>query len=591
MSAPSLQTYEQLILRSGLVSEDQLREAAKQLRAEANGEPLSPQRLSQRLIADGLLTQWQNDKLMQGKHQGFFLGKYKLLKHLSSGGMSSVYLAEHTLMQRKVAIKVLPPARIEDTSYLPRFQRECRVMASLDHNNVVRAHDFDVDGRLHYLVLEYIDGLDLQRLVETEGAVDFDKAAHYIAQAADGLGHAHEMKMVHRDMKPANLMVDRRGMVKVLDLGVARIVTGDDDTASLTLAHKEDVLGTADFLAPEQALNSHHVDHRADIYALGCTLYYLITAGVPFKEQNLAKKLMAHQTQEPPSILEARPDCPPGLVAVCRKMMAKELDERYQTMEEVSADLRRWQRQWEAGRKNFVPTAAEESVDEPVAAVTTATVHDAARNGTMARVGAGAQSRGGHPGEADDLPPGSIHDEPSSSPVTNPSSLDREVPQPPSSQRRHALHEDVGNAPVVPPGASTLQRGGPVNPPSTISRSMAQEATPSERSISQNERSSSSNKTSRSTQGQRVSRRSTSAGQTPTSNRPRYSGGRTAAQSGPKKQMLIVVLLFIAALPVVLTLIFLYGDKFFTPAGANERPQVEQSTPEEPPSAPSGPRL
>ncbi len=356
MAKLTLQQYMHHVRRSGLVPEGKLQQIAKQLEQAAANRPLGPEHLAQRLLDADLITTWQNDKLMQGKHQGFMLGKYKLLRHLSSGGMSSVYLGEHTLMQRKVAIKVLPPARIDDSSYLPRFKRECKAMASLDHPNIVRAHDFDVDGKLHYLVLEFVDGQDLQAVVEKEGPLAFARTAEYIAQAADGLAHAHSLNMVHRDMKPANLMVDRRGVVKVLDLGVARI-TGADEAESLTLAHNEDVLGTADFLAPEQALNSHEVDTRADVYSLGCTMYYLLTGGVPFKESNLAKKLMAHQTQQPPPVTEGRPDCPSGLVAILERMMTKDRDRRYQTMEEVARVLRAWVREY-SGVAPETPSAA-----------------------------------------------------------------------------------------------------------------------------------------------------------------------------------------------------------------------------------------
>lgn len=340
MSKLTVEQYEELVRRSGLIKEPLLKQTVGTIQREV-GSRLTTEILSKRLVEMDLLTNWQNDKLLQGKHQGFFLGKYKLLRHLSSGGMSSVYLAEHTLMSRLVAIKVLPPARIEDASYLPRFQRECRAMASLDHPNIVRAHDFDVQNTLHYLVLEYIDGTDMQGIIEKEGPLDFERAADAIRQAADGLQHAHDMNFVHRDMKPANLMIDKRGIVKVLDLGVARI-TGSDEGPSLTLAHNEDVLGTADFLAPEQALNSHHVDSRADIYALGCTFYYFITGHVPFREPNLAKKLMAHQTQQPPPITRSRPDCPADLVEIIDKMMAKSVDDRFQTMKETSQALAGW---------------------------------------------------------------------------------------------------------------------------------------------------------------------------------------------------------------------------------------------------------
>ncbi|MEK6239142.1 MAG: serine/threonine protein kinase [Planctomycetales bacterium] len=331
--------YEEMVRKSGLVPEPELQKILEQLRTETGASDVQAAALAKRLLEKELVTTWQNDKLVQGKHQGFFLGKYKLLRHLVSGGMSSVYLAEHIMMKRRVAVKILPPARIGDTSFLGRFQRECQVLAALDHPNIVRAHDFDVQGdSLYYMVLEYIDGLDLQRLTEHEGPLDYVRAAGYISQAADALEHAHEQNMVHRDMKPANLMLDPKGKVKVLDLGVARI-TNSDDESSLTLAHNEDVLGTADFLAPEQALNSHNVDKRADIYALGCTLYYLLTGHPPYLHKNLAKKLMAHQVEEPEPIRKDRPDLPDDLEIILKRMMAKQLDDRYQTMEETISGL------------------------------------------------------------------------------------------------------------------------------------------------------------------------------------------------------------------------------------------------------------
>ena len=166
--------------------------------------------------------------------------------------MSSVYLAEHVLMQRRVAIKVLPKNRVDDSSYLARFHREAQAAAALDHRNIVRAYDVDNDGNIHYLVMEYVEGRDLQQIVKEDGPLDYAAAAEYIRQAAEGLAHAHQAGLIHRDVKPANLLVDQKNVVKVLDLGLARFT--DEDKASLTVAYDENVLGTADYLAPEQAL-------------------------------------------------------------------------------------------------------------------------------------------------------------------------------------------------------------------------------------------------------------------------------------------------------------------------------------------------
>ena len=285
------------------------------------------------LIDAGLLTKWQCDKLLEGRHKGFFLGKYKLLDHLGTGGMSSVYLAQHTLMRRNVAIKVLPQTRVKDTSYLARFHREARAAAALDHPNIVRAYDVDNDADVHYLVMEYVEGRDLQIQVAADGSLPVVQAAEYIRQAAAGLAHAHKAGLIHRDIKPANLLVDLKGTVKILDMGLAQFA--DDTQASLTIAHDEKVLGTVDYLSPEQAIDSHTVDARADIYSLGCTLYFALVGHPPFPEGTLTQRLMMHQTQQPESIRKQRPDVPEDLVAIFYKMTAKRRDQRYQKADDV----------------------------------------------------------------------------------------------------------------------------------------------------------------------------------------------------------------------------------------------------------------
>jgi serine/threonine protein kinase len=170
--------------------------------------------------------------------------------------------------------------------------------------------------------------------------MDYDMAADFIAQVANGLQHAHEMGLVHRDIKPANCLVDKHNVVKLLDLGLAKLT--EDDQASLTMANEENVLGTADYLAPEQALNSHQADSRSDIYSLGCTLYFLLTGSPPFPEGSISERLLKHQTARPESIFKARPDAPPSLVDICETMMSKKPDDRFQSAGEVSANLKEW---------------------------------------------------------------------------------------------------------------------------------------------------------------------------------------------------------------------------------------------------------
>lgn len=326
------------VRNSGLIPEDQLERMVSEIGA------VDADSFADELVRRGALTRWQCEKLLQGRHKGFTLGKYRLLSLLGKGGMSAVYLAEHKLMRRRCAIKVLPAKRVNDSSYLGRFHREAQAVASLDHPNIVRAYDVDheKDGEhdIHFLVMEYVEGRSLHEVVQQDGVIEFALAAEYVRQAAEGLAYAHQAGLVHRDIKPGNLLLDLNGTVKILDLGLA-LVSGDEEF-SLTVAHDEKVLGTADYLAPEQALDSHKVDARADIYSLGCTLYFLLTGYPPFTEGTLAQRLMAHQTKAPPPLVERRADTPNGLAAIVVKMMAKRPEDRYQTAKEVAEVLAAW---------------------------------------------------------------------------------------------------------------------------------------------------------------------------------------------------------------------------------------------------------
>lgn len=333
----------EILERSGLVDRSRLSQTLGDLEREGGASATNDSGIvSAHLARVGLITDWQRQCLLDGRHNGFFLGNYKLLDHLGTGGMSAVYLAEHRVMRRRVAIKVLPASRVNDSSYLGRFHREARAVAALDHPNIVRAFDVDQQDDIHYLVMEYVEGRDLRVLVEGSGPLDYRQAADYIRQAADGLAHAHQAGLVHRDMKPANLLVDAKGTVKVLDLGLARFADEDEADASLTKQYDEKMLGTVDYLAPEQAIDSHLVDPRADIYSLGGTLYFALTGHPPFPTGTLAQRVLLHQTKEPTPISQERPDVPAELAAICSKMMAKSPSKRYQTAAEVSEAMADW---------------------------------------------------------------------------------------------------------------------------------------------------------------------------------------------------------------------------------------------------------
>jgi len=332
-----------LVRQSGLIEGETLRLALREIEFDQRSIP-DTIRLADFLVERQLLTRWQAAKLLQGRNKGFLLGKYRLLSHLGTGGMSAVYLAEHRLMRRRVAIKVLPKAAARGASHLERFHREAQAVAALDHRNIVRAYDVDQEGDIHFLVMEYVSGRSLQDIITSEGALDPIPAAEYIRQAAEGLNQAHKSNLVHRDIKPANLLLDDRGTIKVLDLGLVRFFDERDDS-SITRRHDEKVLGTADYLSPEQALDSHSVDIRSDVYSLGCTFFYLLVGQPPFPEGTLASRLLAHQTREPPALSEVAPKVPAGLAAIVRRMMAKKPEDRYQSARDVANALADWLRE------------------------------------------------------------------------------------------------------------------------------------------------------------------------------------------------------------------------------------------------------
>ena len=326
----------ELVRKSGVVDPTRLQAHMDRLQ-ETDQVPPDPTALATALVRDGILTNFQAEQFLQGKWRRFTIGKYKVLERLGAGGMGSVYLCEHMLMRRRVAVKVLPEQK-SDTSGLDRFYREARAVAALDHPNIVRAYDIDQDEKLHFLVMEHVDGASLQEIIKKAGPMDPLRATHYIRQAALGLQHAHETAaLVHRDIKPGNILVDRNGIVKVLDMGLARFF--HDDSDDLTKKFDENVLGTADYLAPEQALDSHTADIRADVYSLGGTFYFCLTGRTPFAEGTVAQKLIWHQTRNPRPIASLRPEVPEEIIAIIDKMMLKDKNARYQTPQEVADAL------------------------------------------------------------------------------------------------------------------------------------------------------------------------------------------------------------------------------------------------------------
>ncbi len=325
--------------RSELVEKSRIVSLTKKWN-DANSFPATPRDCAIALVNDGDLTKFQAKLLLAGKWRDFFLGgKYKVLEHIGSGGMGTVFLCEHRHMRRRVAIKLLPPEKSLAPGSLQRFLREAQAVARLDHPNIVRAHDIDRERGIHFLVMEFVDGVSLQQLVESRGPATIARCVNWTCQAASGLQHAHEAKLVHRDIKPSNLLIDRNGIVKILDLGLARFEQSSEHLTQMV--DSKTVLGTADYLAPEQARDSQ-VDVRADIYGLGALFFFLIVGKPPFDGGTVAKKLIAHQTQTPPRADSLRPEIPAGVADVIESMLAKNPDERPQIPNEIIARLQPW---------------------------------------------------------------------------------------------------------------------------------------------------------------------------------------------------------------------------------------------------------
>jgi serine/threonine protein kinase len=257
------------------------------------------------------------------------LDDYQILEKLAEGGMGSVYKALHTKLDRLVALKLLPAGSLKSERAIVRFEREIQVVGQLDHPHIVRALDArEVDGT-RLLVLEYIDGDDLSRLVHRNGPLPVAEACEVVRQAAVGLQYAHQHQVIHRDIKPSNLMVDQQGQVKILDLGLARFRSAE---SSGDMTRDGQMMGTPGYMSPEQASDTHSVDIRTDIYGLGCTLYYLLVGRAPYPGETAYQILRAHEVTPIPSLRDERDDVPEALDRVFQKMVAKTPGERHDSM-------------------------------------------------------------------------------------------------------------------------------------------------------------------------------------------------------------------------------------------------------------------
>ena len=333
MAVP-LEKFVQQLEDSGIVAGDTLKDFIP-----PTASPKDAEELAKELIRQKKLTKFQAEEVSKGKGKSLVLGNYVLLEQIGAGGMGQVFKAEHRRMHRMVAIKLLPPAMTKDNAAIARFEREVTAAAKLRHPNIVASDDADCANGVHFLVMECVEGSDLCAVVKKNGPFPVAQAINYVLQAARGLEFAHNEGVVHRDIKPANLLLDKKGTVKILDMGLARLYGDGGGPQQAELTSTGTIMGTVDYMSPEQALDTKTADARADIYALGCSLHYLLTGKATYDGDTLMKKLIAHREHPVPSLRSARAEVPESVERIFKKMIAKKVEDRYQTMADVIHDL------------------------------------------------------------------------------------------------------------------------------------------------------------------------------------------------------------------------------------------------------------
>jgi serine/threonine protein kinase len=326
------------VLRSGLLELDELKASLKGVPRELRGDP---QVLGNHLVRAGKLSRFQAAKLLRGMSQGLVLGPFQLLAPIGKGGMGTVFLARDSRSQQLVALKILPPkkARTEERM-LVRFRREMEMSQRVVHAHLAWTYEVGEHLGVHYIAMEYIPGKTLSRLVTEEGPLPYRRAARLLAEVASALAHAHQAGIIHRDLKPSNIQITPRDHAKVLDLGLA-LMQGEKGDA-LVVGGQGYIVGSMDYIAPEQTADAVGVDARADVYSMGCTLYFALTGQRPFPGGTSREKIQRHRAEDPVPLGLLQPGLPAALVAQVQRMMAKDPAQRPQSALEVQEQLRAW---------------------------------------------------------------------------------------------------------------------------------------------------------------------------------------------------------------------------------------------------------
>jgi serine/threonine protein kinase len=354
MSVDALPTADrllQLLARSGLFEREDLRQITNAIPRDSRK---NTQKLVDHLVDQKHLTSFQAAKLLKGTWQGLVLGPYHVLAPLGRGGMGSVYLARNSRIAPNaetekaeipalVALKVLPPKRAkEEDRTLARFLREMDLCRRVSHPHVTKTFEAgDIQG-VHYIAMEYIRGTSLAQVVKDGGPLPAPRAARFFAEVAAGLAHAHEKGIIHRDLKPSNLMVTPNGHAKILDLGLALTVNEELPADKMIVGGQGYVVGTMDYIAPEQVDDATLIDFRADLYALGCTIYFALTGQPPFPGGTSIEKMKRHRTAFAVPVSDLNPTVPVAFARVVEKLMEKDPERRYQSADQLREALLPW---------------------------------------------------------------------------------------------------------------------------------------------------------------------------------------------------------------------------------------------------------
>lgn len=348
----SVRDFCSLLAKSKLLPIAEIESLHAQWRAQSRASDDQVDGFRKFLVSHRALTEYQAALVQRGRADNFFLGEYKILDRIGKGQMGGVYKAVHGLGQI-VALKILPASSAKKPHALGRFQREARLLTQLDHPNVVRAFQVGVANGVHYIVMEYLEGETLDVVLTRRKRLPAPEAVRIVRQALLGLQHLHERRLVHRDLKSANLMLTPaaanpdttlNATVKILDIGLGRELFDEstpDGEVDTQLTADGAVLGTPDFLAPEQARDARNADIRADLYSLGCVLYHCLAGRPPFLDSSIMAQMLKHATEKPPPLASLVSDVPVGLEPVLDRMLAKSPSERYATPAEAADALAR----------------------------------------------------------------------------------------------------------------------------------------------------------------------------------------------------------------------------------------------------------